>query len=176
MNYIEYVTKQLEIFRKGTKLIDDNLNEVTPYLLNSSLSVYTQVNITLNGEYQRKKLELSEIQTQFNVWWDEKFIEIKYKLNPKDIPTSKWSSKAEIESELRATYKDEYLVWKRKLNISEMGVAFIRRLLEQWKLHCQILITLSYNMRTEMKSLSVGEMSERPYVPLPEKPVRKKKE
>ncbi len=178
-DYIKYVEEQLKIFRKETEVIDEGINEVTPLLINKSLAVYTQVNITINAEYQRKKKELFKHKNLFQSWWDERFVQIRREMNPTSITASKWLSKNEIESELRATHKEEYLKWKDEIDDLEMSKSFVLRLLDQWNTHSKILNTLSYNMQTELKSLKLGEMSSQPYSPvelLPERTyVRKKK-
>jgi hypothetical protein len=156
-DYVTYVQEQIKLFEKYTHLIDDALGEITPQIVNYNLAHYTNVNIALNAEYQRKKNHLSRTRRDFQLWWDEKFVTIRRAQNPASSPASKWLSKQEIESETRAQYKDEYLKWREDLDDLEDQVSFIQRLLQQWSDHGKMLTTLSQNMRQEMLSLGIQD-------------------
>jgi len=184
-DYITYVEGQLKKFRRAINVIDrGDTNEVTPMLINRSLATYTQINSTLNAEYQRKKKELLNCKNRYQVWWDEKYVATRRRLNPDSTPKNKWLAKNEIESELRVEYKEDYLKMRDELDDLEMSQRFILRLLGQWESHHKILTTLSYNMQSELKALDLGEMSSQMYAPIEtpamlikeEKPIRKKKE
>lgn len=156
-DYVDYVQEQIKQFKKYTDLIDENLNEITPAQINYNLAHYTNVNLGLNAEYQRKKNQLNKLKRDFQVWWDEQFVEVRREVNPSTLPGSKWLSKQEIESETRARHKSEYLQWRDEVDALEDSVAFLNRLLNQWAEHGRMLTTLSQNMRQEMVSLGLQE-------------------
>lgn len=156
-DYITYVQEQIEQFKKYTNLIDDALGEITPSQVNYALANYTNVNIALNTEYQRKKSELDRKKRAFHVWWDEQFVIVRREMNPPTNPGTKWLSKQELESEVRSRNKDEYLGYRDDLDDLENQVNFLSRLLSQWADHGKMLTTLSQNMRQEMVSLGIQD-------------------
>ena len=161
--YIDYVNEQIQVFKKNSDLVDLGLNEVTPQKINNNLAVFTQVNIGLNGEYQRKKAELVSLQREYDRWWDEHFVLMRNQM-AEGKPASYKVAVKEIEIELRNSYADEFATWNNKITTADLNVSFIRRLLEQWKMHCNILIALSQNMRQEISSLSLDNKVNNPEV------------
>ena len=155
-DYVSYVESQISLFKEYSNLVDLGLNEVTPALINKNLAIFTQVNIALNGEYQRKKAELASIQREYACWWDEKFVSVKNDMSA-GKPSSYKVAVKEIEVELRNTYAKDFAEWTEKINAADLNVAFLRRLLDQWKQHSNIIIALSQNMRQEISSLSLGD-------------------
>lgn len=153
--YIEFVQSTIEKYRKNVDLIHDD--RITPATINEALANYSSILFILTSEYQRKKAEAYETQLDFEAWWDEKFVEKRRALNDVNLPASKWASKQEIESEVRATYSVEYKAWKTVLFELDSKVSFYRQLLENWKKFDSILISLSHNMRSELKALSVED-------------------
>lgn len=152
-DYINFVQNTVSKYQKSVQLIRDD--RITPATINEALANYSNVLFILTSEYQRKKSEAYELQLDFDSWWDEKFTRCRQKLNNPELPASKWVSKQELESYVRATYKDEYKQWKTKLFSVESKTSFYRQMLENWRKIENIIINLSLNMRSELKSLSV---------------------
>lgn len=153
MDYIAFVEEQIKKFRKSVDVIE--AGEISPVLVYHNLAVYSDINLSLNSEYQRYKSEYKRILREFNMWFDERFVKVRREMNDIKLPASKWASKQEIESETRVQNKEEFLTWKDRLDEAEDRMEFFRRLLDQWKAHAYILQTLSDNIRQEMKSLSL---------------------
>ncbi len=158
-DYISYVEEQIEKWEKHSRLINEENNTISPFLLNKVLGEYQGINLMLISELQRVKKEYFEIQSEFQIWWDEKYLKAKAVLNPLDGPASKWASTKEIESYVRVNEKNEFLIWNKKLFDKEARVSFMRRLMEQWRKFDSILVTISNNMRSEMKALSIFDRS-----------------
>lgn len=158
-DYINFVQKMIQKYQKSVQLISDD--RITPPSINSALANYGNVLFILTSEYQRKKSEAYELQLDFESWWDEKFTQSRQQLNNPELPASKWASKQELESYVRATYKNEYKEWKTKLFSVESKVSFYRQMLENWKRIENILVNLSLNMRSELKALSVEDRANR---------------
>lgn len=156
-DYKEYVEQQLDQFSKYASLIDDASLEVTPELVNTALANYTNVNVALNAEYQRYKSELQKAERSFQLWWDERFTDVRKENNRLDIAGTKWISYKEIASETRMRYKEEYDQWASHVQELEDRVNFLRRLLDQWEKHGHMLAQLGQNMRAEMQSLGVQD-------------------
>jgi len=149
------VNSQIEDFRKYSKLVDTMTNEVTPFEINSALACYTDVGVALNGEYQRKKIEHNKLLRLFEEWYDEKLVETRKRLQEESTSKSIKASLKEIESELRYNNKEKYYELQEQITEAESSVSFVLRLIDQWKKHSDILINLSQNMRTELRSLSI---------------------
>jgi hypothetical protein len=64
-------------------------------------------------------------------------------------------SVTEIETEVRVAKASEYNEWQNKIELSEHKVAFLKRLIDSYKNWQDVLITISHNMRSEMRSLMV---------------------
>jgi len=159
MDYIKYVEEQIEKWQSHVKIINDQEKVISPYLLNKVLGEYQEVNLTLLSELQRAKTELFRVQSVYQIWWDEKYMEARSILNPDDKSASKWASTREIESYTRINNKKEYLEWKDRLFELEASVSFMRRLTDQWKKFDNILTTISNNMRAEIRALSIVDRS-----------------
>lgn len=153
-DYINFVNDHVEKYKGYTDLIRDAV-EITPEVINSALANYGKVYDLLIAEYYRKKADLKEVQLGFEEWWDGKFCEIRQEINKYDIAGTKWLSRQEIESETRNRNKAEYKDWQARLFKAEQEANFLSRKLEQWKKLDNILINISYNMRSELKSLSI---------------------
>ncbi len=170
-NYIEYVTVVLEKFGKIAKLAHDG--EVSPDDINYGLAQFMEVNLGLLAEYQRAKTEDSDLDIEYQQWYDDKFLAAKEAVN--EANTSKGTKPAlkEYETYLRVTFKDDYWGWIKKKKASETRVSFIRRLVEQYKKYDQILTVLSSNMRQEMRTLSLpNRLGDQPDKKLAESKVR----
>ena len=152
--YIEYVQQQLNNLKETEKLIEEG--HVLPYRVNKALAEYQRIHDMLIIEYQRVKTINNRLKKRHKMWWDEKFLEARDKLNS-DRTSSKFASKAEIESQARVDNKVEHLEWEDKLDIAEAKTRLLIRLLDSWSKNERILIQLSRNMQSEMKALYVDE-------------------
>ncbi|MFW6225417.1 MAG: hypothetical protein ACOC3V_00495 [bacterium] len=155
MNYLEFVETTIKKYQKYSQFINYETSEITPEAVNTALAQYNDILLMLISEYNRKKDDYNKISLDYQLWWDEKFSNIRRELNPMNAPASKWASKSEIESEVRVQYKNEFLDWQKNLLKIEQEKSFIGNLLDAWKKMDSILITLSTNLRAEMKSFSV---------------------
>jgi len=152
--YIEYVQQQLNNLKETERLIEEG--HVLPYRVNRALAEYNRIHAMLIIEYQRVKTINNRLKKRHKMWWDEKFIEARDKLNS-DRTSSKYASKGEIESQARVDNKVEHLEWEDKLDIAEAKTRLLIRLLDAWSRNERILTQLSNNMRSEMRALYVEE-------------------
>ncbi len=150
--YIEYVNAQIKKFGKTSKLIQDNT--ITPEALNRALGEYLEVNLALLSEYQRAKLNEVSIADEYQQWYDKAFTSVKSQMNSNSEKTIKFALK-EYEIQLRHQYQKEYYEWSSKIKESQMKVRFLLRVVDLYKKYDNILTTLSSNMRSEIRSLSL---------------------
>ncbi len=130
--------------------------EITPQSLNNGLGNYFNANTFLLTLYETSDIDYKSLKEDYEVWFSEKFIEVRDSLN-KDRTTSKYASQSEINNQVIVDNKSEYSHWKSKLLVAEKRVSFYRRLVDSFKTQSQILITLSNNMRSEMWALQVDK-------------------
>lgn len=153
-DYVQFVNDHVAKYHEYTELVRDAI-EITPEVINTALVNYGKVYDMLIAEYYRKKADLKEVEMGYQEWWDEKFCKVRSDINKYDIAGTKWLSRQEIESEVRNQNRDDYKDWQAKLFKAEQETNFLSRKLEQWKKLDTILINISYNMRSELKSLSL---------------------
>lgn len=152
--YINYVNKQIKKFGKTAKLIEND--SITPQALNRSLGEYLEINLGLLAEYQRAKLNEALLTDQYQQWYDKAFVNIKSQMNSDSDSnkTIKFALK-EYETQLRHQYNKEYYEWASKIREAHMKVRFLLRIVDLYKKYDNILTTLSSNMRSEIRSLSI---------------------
>lgn len=128
--YISWVQSKIDLVLSYTERLqksDINLQD-----LKEVLSKKVHVSLLLNAEYQRYRRSLVDAERDFKVWWAEKFTDVRKLNNPQTITASKWISKTELESQVIADYKKEYLEHKEKIDSLETNSAFLRRLMDDW--------------------------------------------
>ena len=156
--YISYVKRVISEFSDIGDLVVGQ--EVTPSKINYALSKFYDVSLALNAEYQRQKNSHLDLERHFQVWYDEAFTQAKI-LVQKEYAENKSikPSVKEYEVMLRRQYKEEWLEWKKAVDDSEAKNRFLMRLRETLNKYDSILTTLSYNMRGELKALTIDDRS-----------------
>lgn len=156
--YISYVKKTIERFSKIGDLIQND--EISPNQLNKALGQYYDISLMLNAEYQRQKIEHAHLETEYQIWYDEHFE------RAKNIVRDEYSesrsikpSVKEYETTLRRQFREEWREWDLRIKQSEAKVQFLLRLRETLNKYDNILTTIAYNMRSEMRALSIDSRS-----------------
>jgi DNA-binding phage protein len=152
-DYIIYAQNTLERYKQVRHLAENN--NITPEQINRALADYMSTLSELIRMYEQIKLEYNNEKEDFQIWFDEKYIQIKEELNPVSLAGTKWSSTKEIESYVRVRYKEEYQERKRALNLLEIKVATLRRVNDAYKNFSMLLNTMSKNMQTELSVLTL---------------------
>lgn len=157
-NYIEFVNDMIDKYKKIGELIDNDTQTVTPERINSALSLYYNVSLALIAEYQRAKINYEAMSIDFQNWKDRNFEEAKatvlaeYENNTKIKP-----SVTEFETRARTLHEAEYSLKSMELNEAESRMRFLLRMLDTLNKFDSILTAISYNMRSELKALSLDE-------------------
>lgn len=149
---LESDIEKVEFIQNLGQLIHDN--QITPESLNNGLGNYFNASAFLTNIYEQTSLEHEMLKTDYNIWFSERFIEERNKLND-GKPQSKYASQSEINNSVIVEHKQKYKELQTELLLSEKRVSFYRRLCESFKVQSQILINLSQSMRSELYSLSV---------------------
>jgi hypothetical protein len=121
--------------------------------------MYYNISLGLNAEYQRAKKEKTDLELEFQIWEDEHFEKAKASVQSEYEGTKIKPSVTEYQTRMRTMFKDEYVKWKKAINDSDSKVRFYLRLFTALDKYDNILTTISYNMRSEMKALSIEERS-----------------
>jgi hypothetical protein len=154
-DYIQFVDKMIKSYKKIGDLINEDSGEITPEKINSALALYYNTNLALIAEYQRQKINFEAESIDFKVWEDQRFEEAKRAVFEEYSDTKIKPSVKEFDTRMRILFSEE---WKEKtmsLTESESKMRFLLRLMDNLQKYDNILTTISYNMRAEMKSLSL---------------------
>lgn len=156
--YIEYVRETIDRFSKIGDLIQNQ--EISPHRLNLALGQYYDISLMLNAEYQRQKINHAHLETEYQLWYDEKFTEAKRMvLDENEHSKSSKPAIKEYEIKLRTMFRSEWKDWDISLKESEAKTQFLLRLRETLNKYDNILTTIAYNMRSEMRALSIEDRS-----------------
>lgn len=157
-SYIGFVNDMISEYRKIGDLVDRNSGTVTPEKINTALAQYYNVNLALCSEYQRAKIGYEAMSIDFQNWKDRNFEEAKasvmaeYEANSKVKP-----SVTEFETRARTLHRDEYTRRTMELQESESRMRFLLRMLDTLNKFDSILTAISYNMRSELRALSLDD-------------------
>lgn len=175
-NYIEYVQSTIQEFQNIGNLLSDDQTEISPQRLNIALSQFYNISLSLNAEYQRQKMNHEALDTEYQVWYDEKFYRAKEKVISEysEGARSIKPSVKEFESTLRRDNKEEWKAWNLAVKESEAKTRFLLRLMETLNKYDSILTTISYNMRSEMRALSIEDRSNKNPENVPNNKVRRR--
>lgn len=150
--YIQNVNKIIVEYKQYTEIINHDV--ITPKMINEGLANYGAILFTLSAEYSRKKAEVFTIEEDFKMWWNEKFVAVRRKFNDNGLAASKWLSKSELEAETKVLHKIEYMDKHAQVFAIKEELKLYSNLIDIWKKWDSILMTLAYNMRSELKALS----------------------
>lgn len=155
--YLDFVQSIQEKVKSVGNLVSGN-EEVTPYAVNRALALYYNTNLELIRVYEEQKVRHLDIQNDFEQWYDEKFEECRAEIMDmyENVggKTVKPAAK-EYDTRVKTKYSAEYNRRKKALDVAESRVSYLRKLFEILKRYDTILTTISYNMRSELKSLSI---------------------
>jgi hypothetical protein len=153
--YVKFVDKMISSYKNIGDLINEDSGEITPEKINSALALYYNTSLALTAEYQRQKINYEAESIEFKAWEDRRFEEAKKAVFQEYSDTKIKPSVKEFDTRMRIMFADE---WKEKtmsLTESEARMRFLLRLSDNLQKYDNILTTISYNMRAEMKSLSL---------------------
>ncbi len=125
-------------------------------VLSEALATHSQTMLALQSLYEAARLELSRAKKIYEVWHAEKYMEIreKYATIEKTSRTErlKFLSKDEIEMQIIADYKDEYLLFKGKIDAADEKRSTADRLISTWSSYQFELTQISKNALAEYSS------------------------
>ena len=158
-DYVQYVETQIARWREYISLRRQSDSEISPARINKALAEYQEVQFALIAEEKRVQIELANYILIYQTWWDSRYIGAKKELNPISLAGTKWAAKSEIEAYARHDNADEYMEYEEKKIVLEGKVSLLRRLLDAWKGHLNVLTSLSNNMRSELRALSIMDQA-----------------
>ena len=123
--------------------------------VNKCLAEFFTVSKFLIAEYERKMTQYELVKADFDMWYADKFIDVRNKYNTNDLTKSKWLSKDEIKMNVMKENREEYQIKHKELLILEREVSTLRRLNDTYKKMDGIFQTLSYNQRADLKAYSL---------------------
>lgn len=132
-------------------------HEPTFYEVNEALCSYQDTNLALLALHNTVKVENIKAKEAFDDWFASRYIEIRDRVNPRNLSAQKWYSQKEIEMMVRHEYADEFNKYNWDFIATEQQLAFLRRMLESWSSHQYVLTQLSKNLIAEMNGLGVDD-------------------
>lgn len=157
-NYIKFVQENIEKFGEIGKLI--RTNEVPVDLVYKALAKYYDVSLMLNTEYQRVKIEKEMLVLEYDQWYADRFEVAKSEVLSETEAKKTKPSLKEYEMRVKTKFALEYASFTRRVTQAECECDFFIRLRDTLNKYDSILVTLSANMRSEMKSLSIENRAE----------------
>jgi hypothetical protein len=154
LSYLDFVQDKLKYIERYNTLIRNGQEFITPEILNHALASHNAVLNWLIREYESISLDYGDLQEDYKSKMDEWIIEAKKVLNENRV-SSKFASATEVEAQARITHREDYIKFKRNLLIYERKVSFYKRIMDSWASNKDLLVNLSWNMRTEMKALNI---------------------
>lgn len=155
--YISFVDQMVKDYNKIGNLINSESGEITPERINSALALYYNTSLALIAEYQRQKINFEVETLEFKVWEDEKFELAKTSVLQDYADTKIKPSIKEFDTRMRTLFKEEWVERNAQLAESEAKMRFLLRMMDTLQRYDSILTTISYNMRAEMRSLSLDD-------------------
>ncbi len=151
-NYLEYVQAAIQDINEYSDLVRDG--QIIPARLHIVMAKYVRIAGALQMEFQRVKTQHKRYSEKFQMWQDEKIVFTRDELRS-SRPASSSISMKEIETQVRVDNRKEYQKWREELLNLEEKLEFLKSLAKIWDKEDNLLVTLSHNMRSEMKSLSI---------------------
>lgn len=156
-SYIVFVNDMIDKYKKIGELIDTDSQTVTPEKINSALSLYYNVSLALIAEYQRAKITYEAMSIDFQNWKDRNFEEAKATVLAEYEDKKIKPSVTEFETRARTLHEEEYAYRTMELQEAESRMRFLLRMLDTLNKYDSILTAISYNMRSELKALSLDD-------------------
>ena len=156
-SYIAFVNDMIDKYKKIGELIDTDSQTVTPEKINSALSLYYNVSLALIAEYQRAKITYEAMSIDFQNWKDRNFEEAKATVLAEYEDKKIKPSVTEFETRARTLHEEEYAYRTMELQEAESRMRFLLRMLDTLNKYDSILTAISYNMRSELKALSLDD-------------------
>ena len=156
-SYIEFVNDMIAKYKRIGELIDPESGTVTPERINSALSLYYNVNLALCAEYQRAKINYEAMSIDFQDWKDRNFEEAKATVLAEYEDKKIKPSVTEFETRARTLHREEYTRRTMELSEADSRMRFLLRMLDTLNKFDSILTAISYNMRSELKALSLDD-------------------
>lgn len=152
--YLKYIIESIEEYKKQVKLIHNG--QILPAYLNRALGEYGSHSATLTSEYARITKFIVSTKRQYDEWYSKVFMETRQRLQ-NEATNSKGIAVKEIEMAVKTYHSDKYFEFKEAIENAEIKKDFVGDLIKFWAKQDQILNNLSFNMRSELKSLYVEE-------------------
>jgi hypothetical protein len=151
--YVNYVIEFIDEYKRQVKLVDKH-DMILPSYLNRAIAEYGSHSATLVSEEARLRGYLKEVKRDFDKWNSRTFMEVRTRLN-NESTSKKQIAVKEIEMAVKTYHADKYYEFTEAMENTELKIDYIHNLASFWKKQDNMLSNLSYNMRSELKSLSV---------------------
>jgi hypothetical protein len=150
-----FVNTQIESMREAIHLSAGH--EPTFYEVNQALCTYQDTNLGILALHNTAKVENTKAKEAYEDWFAGRYIEIRDRVNPRNLSAQKWYSQKEIEMMVRKEYPEEFNRYNWDVIATDQQLNFLRRMLDSWASHQYVLTQLSKNLIAEMNGLGVED-------------------
>lgn len=154
-----FVAEQIERMRSYVQFQAGK--EPSFFEINQALLTYQDTNLGLLALHNTSKMENTRAKERFEDWYASRFIEIRDRVNPRNLSAQKWYGTREIELMVRKEFPEEFHQYNWDVILTEQQLAFMRRLLESWSSYQYVLTQLSKNLISELSGTSVDSSLDR---------------
>lgn len=160
--FIAFVNKQIE--KMESHLLFDGKSIPTLGELSSAICQHAHIMLALTSLYETARWELSEAKENYDLWYAQKYMEVRNAVNREDLAKAKWYSSSEIEMMVKSKYRKEIKELKAAVMSADAKKSTLQHLIDGWNNYSFQLQTLSKNAQAEYSSVQ-REAYEDPSMP-----------
>jgi len=147
--FIKFVNEQIAKL-EGHRLFEGG--EPNFMQLNTALSQHEGVLLGLTSLYETTRYEAKMNKEEYDEWFADTYMTIRARVNPENLPASKWLSQKEIEFMVRSENRIQHAALMTKMSDSDHRLSTLKRLIEGWNNYQFILGTISRNVQSEVNA------------------------
>lgn len=155
--FLNYVQTTIEEYKN--KLVKVREHNIYPVDIDKAIATYTKTSLDLLAISEKYVKMLDTAQEKFDMWYSQKFVEVRDKLTSDGRAKTKFPSQKEIEADIKATYKNEYLNRIHEVKEIEHKKNFIDKIIYRWDKEQFLLSALNNNTQVERRSLKMDQNS-----------------
>lgn len=151
--YVDYVIEFIDDFKSKVQLLNKQGTEILPCYLNKAIAEYGSYSATLVAEYARLRGYIKTVKRGFDEWYSKAFMDTRNRLR-NEATSSKTIAVKEIEMAVKTYNSEKYYEYMDAIDDAELKLDYIENLIKFYKRLDSLLVSLSYNMRSELSALS----------------------
>lgn len=145
--FYDYVEEQIAMMNSRAKLISSS--NISFFELNEAMVGYTRVLEGLISAYTDLKIEVGVAEAKLDIWYSDKYMQVRNENNLKTEKTATWLSQKEIDAIVKSKFKAEYSAYKAECIRLDAERSYVERKIKAWETYNFLLGQLSRNLIAE---------------------------